>query len=249
MTPASAGWRKPYRDSSSCAAAAAHHAWLAGLGAPVPALRTVRSTELEFQHVNGTHARPGDLPALAELLGGLHRTAYLAELHHAHLGRTYRTTTGKVLADFPSRRAAAVTRLLADRTIPAPRPTPAQALDTLYGALAEPACFYKDSNPRNFLITPGGPVLVDFDTLTLAPPGYDLAKLVVTLAMTHGPLPTAPIRHALALYNAALTRPPHSRLRPVPWPMLMSWTALHHILTSPYLGQGGYQHSWTGEPG
>ena len=41
-----------------------------------------------------------------------------------------------------------------------------------------PAAFYKDANPRNFLITPAGhPVTIDFDDLTLAPFGYDLAKL------------------------------------------------------------------------
>ncbi len=58
----------------------------------------------------------------------------------------------------------------------------------LHGACGGPAAFYKDANPRNFLITPAGPVTVDFDDLTLAPFGYDLAKLVVTLAMTYGAL-------------------------------------------------------------
>ena len=39
---------------------------------------------------------------------------------------------------------------------------------------------------RNVLVTPSGPALVDFDDLTLAPFGYDLAKLVVSTAMTFG---------------------------------------------------------------
>jgi Ser/Thr protein kinase RdoA (MazF antagonist) len=71
-----------------------------------------------------------------------------------------------------------------------------------------PAAFYKDANPRNFLITPAGAtMMVDFDELTLAPFGYDLAKLVVTLAMSYGALTVGQISTALSTYNAAVGRP------------------------------------------
>ena len=46
-------------------------------------------------------------------------------------------------------------------------------------------------------MTATGPAIVDFDDLTLAPFGYDLAKLVVSTAMTHGPLPAEAITAAL----------------------------------------------------
>ncbi|MFC5184091.1 phosphotransferase [Actinomadura harenae] len=243
MTP-SANWRKPYRDSASCAAAAAHHAWWAALGAPVPTLHTVGPRELVFERVPGRHALPGDLPALAELLGRLHRGAYVAELHRARLDRPFRTADGTVIPDFLHRRLDALDRLLHDREVPSTGLTFGQATGVIYAALDGPACLYKDSNPRNFLISPSGPVLVDFDALTLAPAGYDLAKLLVTLVMTHGQLPTAPIREALTVYNSALTHPPCD-LRPVRWADLMHWATFHHILTSPYQGRGGYRHRWT----
>jgi len=57
------------------------------------------------------------------------------------------------------------------------------------------------------LITPDGlPVTIDFDDLTLAPFGYDLAKLVVTLAMTYGELPGEQIAAALFAYNTDAAR-------------------------------------------
>ncbi|MGH8965747.1 MAG: phosphotransferase, partial [Actinomycetes bacterium] len=140
--------------------------------------------------------------------------------------------------------------LLTSRTVPAAPLTTDQAIRELEAAADSPACLYKDSNPRNFLITDTATtsecVLVDFDVLTLAPAGYDLAKLIVTLTMTHGPLPNTQLQATRAAYNTALTDAP-TRLRPVPWTALMTWANIHHILTSPYLGRGGYRHHWTGE--
>jgi hypothetical protein len=52
--------------------------------------------------------------------------------------------------------------------------------------------------PATSLSPPDGtPVTIDFDDLTLVPFCYDLAKLIVTLAMTHGPIPCATITEAL----------------------------------------------------
>jgi hypothetical protein len=42
-------------------------------------------------------------------------------------------------------------------------------------AVSRPVAFYKDTNPRNILITAAGQ-LITVDDLTLAPFGYDLAK-------------------------------------------------------------------------
>ncbi|MGH3885286.1 MAG: hypothetical protein ACRDSZ_01750 [Pseudonocardiaceae bacterium] len=41
-------------------------------------------------------------------------------------------------------------------------------------------------------------------------------RQLVTLTMTHGPLPNAQLRATLDTYNTALTDAP-TRLRPVPW--------------------------------
>jgi hypothetical protein len=80
-------------------------------------------------------------------------------------------------------------------------------LPRLAALLGEPAAFYKDSNPRNFLITGDGTIFaVDTDDLTLAPFGYDLAKLIATLTMTYGEIGPAGIETAREIYNRAAAR-------------------------------------------
>lgn len=243
-------WTKRYPTAASCQTAAANHHWLAALGAPVPKLypHTLGENHLEFDQVTGRHAQPRDLLPLADLLGWLHRTAYTTDLRRARLDRPHTTNTGLTIPDFLSSRRTPITTLLTRGLVPSASFTADQAVRELQAAAHGPACLYKDSNPCNFLITTIATdptcVLVDFDVLTLAPAGYDLAKLIVTLTMTHGPLPTAQVRAALAAYNTALTHGT-AGLGPVPWTALMTWAGIHHILTSPYLGRGGYRHTWT----
>jgi aminoglycoside/choline kinase family phosphotransferase len=99
-----------------------------------------------------------------------------------------------------------------------------------------PAALYKDANIRNFILTQHGVAMVDFDDLTLAPFGYDLAKLIVTTAMTHGR--SGAVDAALAAYNARVDTnacPPHR---------LHAYAEFHHTLTARYLGHNGYRHPW-----
>jgi hypothetical protein len=163
--------------------------------------------------------------------------------HRARLDRPHRTNTSAMIPDFPSRRREAITRLLNGGTVPSPGLTLTQAHAALDGALSQPACFYKDSNPRNHLIHDGQATLIDFDTVSLAPAGYDLAKLIVTMTMTYGPRPQSEARTALDIYNAALTQQ-STDLRPVQWEALRTWAQIHHILTTPYFGRGGYRWRW-----
>ena len=225
--------------------AQANYSWLAGLEptARLPRLLPAPDGEhLMFEHVNGRHARPEDLPLLAASLGDMHGDAHARELHQARLPQRYPTRAGHTLPGFPDGRVDAVARELRSGRVPDAWLTVHQAQELIMDADG-PAAFYKDANPRNFLITPAGPVTVDFDDLTLAPFGYDLAKLVVTLAMTHGALPARQITGAMDAYNAAA-----GRHRPGPgtltWAELMAWAEIHHILTSGYLGRSGYWHSW-----
>ena len=237
-------WTKHYADASGCARAVANYRWLVELAAPVPELHVVEDKLLGFATFRGRHVLPADLPRVAQLLGRLHRNAYLAELHQARLDRPFRTLCGLVIPDFLAGRQDAILARLHDGSVPDPACTADEAISALETALAGPACFYKDSNPRNFLIGSGTTVIVDFDALTLAPLGYDLAKLIVTLAMTHGPHVTELVEEALTSYNAALTDKT-AALPPVSRSELMIWAAIHHVLTSPYLGRGGYRHAWS----
>ena len=70
-----------------------------------------------------------------------------------------------------------------------------------------------------------------------------LAKLLVTLAMTHGPLLRTAITTALAAYNDA-TRARHVLLPAVTRDGLMNWAEIHHILTSRYTADGRYPFYW-----
>jgi len=236
---------KRYRDAATCRTALANHRWLATLGASVrlPRLLAVAPCELAFEHVAGRHATPADLVALARTLGDLHGAAHATALRHARLDRAYPTDAGHLIPDFVHTRLPILRDRLASGLVAAPRLDLTQATQLLRAAARSPAALYKDANPRNFLLTADGPIIVDADDLTLAPFGYDLAKLVVTLAMTHGPLSTAAIHQALDAYNQAACRH-HRSLGRVGLPTLLAWAEIHHILTSPYLGRDGYRHGW-----
>jgi aminoglycoside phosphotransferase (APT) family kinase protein len=173
----------------------------------------------------------------------MHGDAHARELHQARLPQRYRTRAGHTLPGFPDGRVDAVARELRSGRVPDSRLTVHQAQELIMD-VDGPAAFYKDANPRNFLITPGSTlVTIDFDDLTLAPFGYDLAKLVVTLAMTHGPVPAVTIAAALTSYNKAASRHCHS-LPGVTWEELMGWGEIHHILTSRYAADGRYPCRW-----
>lgn len=237
---------KRYPDQGTRQRALANYSWLADLEPAVllPRLIPVPDGEhLMFEHVDGRHARPEDLPLLAAHLGGMHGAAHAAELHQARLPEQYRTRSGHTLPGFPDGRVDAVARELRAGRAPDARLTVHQAQQLIMCAVG-PAAFYKDANPRNFLITPAGsPVTIDLDDLTLAPFGYDLAKLVVTLAMTHGPIPATDIAAGLTSYNEAAAT--HCQSLPgVSWDELMDWTEIHHILTSRYAADGRYPCRW-----
>lgn len=233
---------KRYPDDTSRDRARAAYDWLAGTGSPfiLPRLLTAGPGCLAFEQVSGWHARPQDLTYLATHLGAAHSAAWSAGLHRAQLGHPYPVSPGLVLPGFPQRRLAAVARELRSGHVPGPALTVSQAGRLIRGTCRGPVAFYKDANPRNFLITAAGPATVDFDDITLAPAGYDLAKLVVTLAMTYGPIADGQITAALAAYNRAAG----PGLGPVRRDQFMAWAEIHHILTSRYLGRGGYRYSW-----
>ncbi|MFI7243368.1 phosphotransferase [Streptomyces qinglanensis] len=231
------GFTKHYRTADATCRAQAHHSWLDQLGLPVPALLARHPRSLEFHHVPGRHVTPNDVPATARLLGAAHAAAYRTCLHKAHLSRPFRLSGIGWLEAFTTSRIDRVRRHLAQGNVPGPAFTAEEAARVLSSAADEPAAFYKDANLRNFLITQTGLVVIDFDDLTLAPFGYDLAKLILTTAMTHGPLPPRLTSAALDAYNQAAKIPCNpDRLR--------DWLEVHHILTSPYLGRNGYTHSW-----
>jgi hypothetical protein len=236
---------KRYPDEDARNRAEDNYRWLAGLRSPLllPQLRAAVDRDLCFERIDGRHASPADLPMLAALLGDVHGTAYSRQLRHARLGQPFQTPDGHMLPSFPAGRVDAATRELKTGRVPGAGLTVAQAQRLLDGANG-PAAFYKDANPRNFLITPAGVVVtVDFDDLTLAPFGYDLAKLVVTLAMTYGPLPAALTVAALAAYNTAAAA--HSGTLPgVSRDELMNWAEIHHVLTSRYAADGRYAVRW-----
>ena len=236
---------KRYASTPARNRAEANYRWLTRLQGPahLPELRYSGERELCFQHVEGRHALPADLTMLAAHLGDIHGSVHQAELCKAELPRPYLATGGQVLPSFPAGRLAAVERELAAGHVPNPRLTISQACRLITSADG-PAAFYKDANPRNFLITPDGtPVTIDFDDLTLAPFGYDLAKLIVTLAMTHGPIHGAAITEALNAYNSAVAD--HCpTMPPATWEELMSWAEIHHILTARYADNSRYPFPW-----
>jgi hypothetical protein len=234
---------KHYADPSRSRAAAARYRWLTRLGAPTPRLLTAQDARLDFEHITGHHAGPDDVPAVAALLGRLHAAAHCTSLRASIMDATVLLDDGHAIPGFAVGRTVAIRKRLATGCVPDPRFTGDQAERLIHGAAGQLAAFYKDTNLRNVLVTTGGPILVDFDDLTLAPFGYDLAKLLLTIAMTYGQLPAALIGEALAAYNRAATETSGTQIQ-CSLPELTDWIEIHHILTSPYLGHNGYHHSW-----
>lgn len=236
---------KRYPNTESCRTALANYRWLAGLGTPLRLPRLLGTDPFgnDFELVDGRPAEPADLAALATHLGDVHGAAFVTTLHRACLDEPFVTLEGHKVADFLSRRSEALRQRLAARSVPSPLFDARQARTILCAATRGPAAIYKDSNPRNFLITPAGTVTVDFDQVSLAPLGYDLAKLIVTLAMTHGVVSRETVGSALSAYNTAASRHDPA-LGGTGMPELRDWAEIHHILTSRYLGRHGYQHGW-----
>ncbi|MEU7018211.1 phosphotransferase [Streptomyces sp. NPDC046385] len=240
---------KQYETAAQAASAARHHAWLAEHARPLrlPALTVVGPTSLTYEWIDGRPARPEDLLTLARLLGDAHGAAWAADLRPASLNTPHRFRDGIAFGDYIAPRQTALRRRLEQGYLP--DQVALHAMLTLLEKTAKgPTAFYKDSNPRNFIITEVGDIYaVDTDDLTLAPMGYDLAKLIATLILTYGPLPAPVIDSTLRAYNEAAER--HDpRLGSTHRERLNDFLALHAVLTAPYAGRNGYRDSWTARP-
>ncbi len=225
---------KRYDVPERCAAAAAHHAWLTSLDADVrlPRLLTSNARHLIFERLPGRTPAVADLPRMATALGRLHAAAYGRELHAARLNQPHTTATGLVIPDFASPRRAALHRAAAVAGIDA------AAVGALLDRPSPPAAFYKDPNIRNYLVDGEDIAVVDFDDLTLAPFGYDLAGLLVTASMTYGRLDEQNLAYCVDAYRAAVA-PQRCHAAD-----LHQFAELHHLLTLRYLGRNGYRHPW-----
>lgn len=236
---------KHFETPERATAAVRHHAWIAEHAAPLlqPAVTAVGSTTVTFERVEGRPARPEDLPLLAELLGDAHGAAWASDLRSAPLTTPHRFQDGTTFGDYLGPRQAALRRRLEQGYLPDELALHAM-LTLLEKTAAGPTAFYKDCNPRNFLITETGAVYtVDTDDLTLAPLVYDLAKLIVTLIATYGPLREGAVVKALTAYNRAAAC--HDvRLGRTGRERLDDFVALHVVLTAPYAGRNGYCHGW-----
>jgi hypothetical protein len=225
---------KRYDDPRRCSAAATHHDWLTGLGSGVrlPHLVTHTTHRLVFERLPGRTPAVPDLPRVASALGLLHAAAYRSELHSARLDQPHTTSTLLVIPDFAGPRRNALHRAARDTGINL------SAIDRLLDQAEQPAAFYKDPNVRNYLIEEKDVAVVDFDDLTLAPFGYDLAGLLVTASMTYGRLPERTLTDCVDAYGTAI------------WPKLCDagelrrYAELHHLLTLRYVGTNGYRYPW-----
>jgi aminoglycoside phosphotransferase (APT) family kinase protein len=236
---------KVYATEAKRETAQRNHEWLSRHAGPMalPPITGSRSRKLTLAWVDGRYAEPRDLERVARHLGSCHAAAWGNSLHKARLTTAF-VSDGQVLAGFVGPRAAALCRRFREGHVTSARALDA-ALALVHRAAGCPVAFYKDTNPRNILITPSGPpVTIDTDDLTLAPFGYDLAKLVVTLSMTHGPLPVDLVERALTAYNSAAAAH-HQQLGRTTLTRFMEYAELHGILTAPYLGRGGYRWPWT----
>ncbi|MGC4819104.1 phosphotransferase [Micromonospora sp. DT63] len=229
-----AAFVKRYDNPGRCSAAAAHHAWLASLdsGVRLPTLVARGVRHLIFERLPGHTPKVGDLPRAAAALGRLHAAAHRQELQAASLDQHHTTSTGIVIPDFVSPRLGALHRAAAAAGVHG------SAIDAVLDRAGRPAAFYKDPNIRNYLADGDDVAVVDFDDMTLAPFGYDLAGLLVTASMTYGRLDEQTLAHCLHAYRVVIAPQLCSLTN------LRQYAELHHLLTLRYLGRNGYRHPW-----
>uniref|UniRef100_UPI0014702863 aminoglycoside phosphotransferase family protein n=1 Tax=Spirillospora albida TaxID=58123 RepID=UPI0014702863 len=226
-----------YRTRAAAETAARNHAWISGLGQlAVPALLHQNDRQLVFAHIPGRHVTRNDLSSVAGSLARFHVAAH-RRLHDARTNEDHPTGRGAVLTGFAEQRERRLLQLLASSPPPETWLTPALVRAWILHAADLPAAVYKDANIRNFLLTPTV-VAVDFDIISLAPLGYDLAKLVVSAAMTYGPLDTSLEAKCLNTYNEHLSA---AGLRICTGQQFLTWAEMNHVLTSPYIGRNGYR--------
>jgi aminoglycoside phosphotransferase (APT) family kinase protein len=234
-------WTKTYPTAEAAARAVTHYEWIRDAGQlPLPDLLRRDDRRLVLVHVHGRHVAPSDLPSVARALAHFHTAAH-QHLGGAPAGKPHQAHRGLTIPAFDHQRKQRLLELLTGPTPPDSWLTPTQVQTWTDHAAHLPATVYKDANVRNFLLTGAQTVAVDFDTLTLAPPGYDLAKLVVSATMTHGPLPSTLIDDTRASYNTVLHA---AHLPGCTAQEFTAWTEIHHILTTPYQGRNGYRYSW-----
>lgn len=228
-------WAKSYRTTEALRRCVANHDVLTRMGAPVPAIAEidVDAGRVRFERIDGTH--PGsdrELHLASRALGTLHRRVMAVaedeevDGHVASL-EPFWPRRAQVL---PQRIASTAGALLATDDL--------EQLRRLAAAL--PVALYKDTNCRNVLIGRDDAVwLVDFDDLTLAPLGYDLAKLIVSVAMTQARRPD--LDGLTASYLEALRAPLDLSCFTA---LVLAWCAMHDALTARYIGCNGYRARW-----
>ncbi|HZM74142.1 MAG TPA: phosphotransferase [Candidatus Limnocylindrales bacterium] len=224
---------KRYDRQEHAHAAVANYAWLASLGSAVvlPELVTATPEAIAFTKLTGFTPSVADLPQLAEAIGIMHRAAASA-LDGARLNQPWQVGSWAI-SDFTESRRDSLCKASQRHGLRTSR------IDAILDRTADhPPAIYKDSNLRNFLMTADGVAVVDFDDLTLAPYGYDLAKLITSLAMTHGPVSKPQIDEALANYNRTVGR------NACTTEGLAIWAELNWYLTADYLGRNHYVFPW-----
>lgn len=232
---------KHYPNTAEWAAALRHQELLAGLGVVrLPALLHADPRALTITWQRIAWSRPlseRDLPLIADEMGRLH-----AAVQHARWTQEPLLITGWA-APRTARLRATLDRGLA----PGAAFDTGEVDDVLAIAGPRPTCLYKDSNLRNYVVTHDDVlVTVDVDDLTLAPAGYDLAKLLLSWALTTGDLRAALVLECLAAYNRRVNLPVNPAVNPLgcTLPQLRHWLEVNYVLTAPYLGCNGYRHSW-----
>jgi DNA-binding XRE family transcriptional regulator len=198
---------KTYLTNVARSAAQAHLRWLAFHASPLrpPRIVAARARRLVFEGVEGRRPVLADLAAVASHLGAAHGTAWTTRLHAARLDTSYRLDSGHVIAGFTAGWLEMLDILERSGRLDGGE---AASYRSALGEVADgPVAISTNTTPDSLLISPAGrPVSIDFDHLILAPFGYDLARLIVTLALQHGPVPKSAAQQAMNAYNPAARR-------------------------------------------
>ncbi len=227
-------YTKSYPTVSRLNRALQNHLWLKELRtcqlAEVSAVDRA-DARVELGWVHGRHPRLDDVDRVCRELGRFHGTL-LTEALAPRLAE---------LPGFAESRVDALAAAMGNFSAPAQMRENVERFVLLCDQQL-PQAIYKDSNLRNLVIEDETVTHLDYDDLTRAPIGYDLAKFLLSVSLTFGVSP--PIDAALAAYcDSAAVAGAERQLLGVPPGMVEAMLEINWLLTAPYAGANGYIHA------
>lgn len=231
-------WCKRFHSVAAATRAVVSQRWMFEESSLPPRIQAVEDRTVRYEPLRGRNLLPDELPKVAALLGQTDARLSRGKLRGRIAGECISTDAVRIDGFADPFRVNALKKTRAQGSLL----SRSAAIGAVTRGCSFPAALYKDSNVRNFVVVGSRVRVVDFDVVTLAPPGYDLAKLVLSGALTWGVLDFHPLDLLSEYVEAACDELGAERRVDPDW--FHVWLELHWMLTARYVAPTRYGFSW-----